>query len=655
MAGLQSGATIICYWRIVDEAAPYRTVVPLRNRGGGARQAMLTAMLRRSVARNPAKTALVQADRRVDYRELENSAARLAGAMKECGVTRGDTVAVWLPNGPEFVIALFAVARVGAIMLPIYPASTAEELRRLLRDRPARLFLTDLTRAPVSREIAPDVPVLIPQEAIDSGMPWTCQGEYDGPALFLYTSGSTGLFKRLCCTQRNLFFEARNFVGATGMSAEDAILCSIPLHHSYGLGNCLLDAAYLGATLVFEPSVDAPFAARHETMLELLPKEQVRVYPGVPFQYEVLASSDADVATSFRGVRWCLSSGDVLPQRTFDRFLRRSGHPIRSLYGSTEAGSIAMDCGAAKDVHFGSLGTPLENVTIELRGEAGEIWVKSPTIPPSGYENRPELNASVFRDGFYNTGDFGRLDPRGHLVLSGRKQSFVDVGGYKVDLSEVEEVLNSHPMVREAAAVRIEVSHLGGAIKAVAAARDGCRERDILEHCRRHLAAFKVPRLVEFREMLPRSPIGKLLRSELTDVADWLADVPSARELPSSPRLDQIDWMAQRVREQVAAIARRAIADVPLNAPFQSLGFDSLYAVELQERLSRMSGVALSITTLWNYTSILAYAAFLIDAIEGRKGQPTGTVPDEIDSMSDEQVAAFLAKELATASRPEEE
>ena len=153
--------------------------------------------------------------------------------------------------------------------------------------------------------------------------------------------------------------------------------------------------------------------------------------------------------------------------------------------------------------------------------------------------------------------------------------------------------------------------------------------------------------------MLPRSPIGKVLRSELVDVADWLAGVPSALELPNLPRSDQIDWLTQRVREQVATILRCSVSDVPLNASFQSVGFDSLHAIELQQRLSRMSGVALSITTLWNYSSIHAYTAFLIDAIEGRKVRTPGIMPDEIDSMSDEEIAALLAKELAAPSRRE--
>ena len=607
---------------------------------------MLTGMLRRSVARNPAKAALVQGDRRIAYGDFEILTARLAGAVSDCGVRQGDAVAVWLPNGPEFAIVFFALARVRAIMMPVDPASGPEESRRILGDKPAKLLLTDLAHAPICREVMPELRVLVVQDGIVADAPWPCAGEFEGPALYLYTSGSSGFFKRLCCTQKNLFFEARNFIEATGMSAEDTILCSIPLHHSYGLGNCLLDAACLGATLVFESDLNLPFVARHEAMFELLRSEQVRVYPGVPFQYDVLASSDADVAAAFRDVRWCLSSGDVLSQWTFDRFLRRSGHPIRSLYGSTEAGSIAMDCGAARDVCFGSVGTPVANVTIELRGEAGEVWVRSPTIPPGGYENRPELNAAVFRDGFYNTGDVGRIDERGHLVLTGRKQTFVDIGGYKVDLTEVEEVLNSHPMAREAAAVRVEVPNLGGVIKGVVAARDGCREQDVLEHCRKHLAAFKVPRLVEFREMLPRSPIGKLLRGELTDVTEWLADVPPAHELPKLPRPRQVDWLAQRIQEQVATILRCAIGDVPRDTPFQSLGFDSLRAVELRERLSKMSGVALSITTLWNYTSIEAYAAFLVDAIEGREPLSAAQVRDDTESMTDDEVAAILAREI---------
>ncbi|HLJ19182.1 MAG TPA: phosphopantetheine-binding protein, partial [Stellaceae bacterium] len=284
---------------------------------------------------------------------------------------------------------------------------------------------------------------------------------------------------------------------------------------------------------------------------------------------------------------------------------------------------------------------------IEVRGESGQIWVKSPVMPPDGYDDRAAGNAETFRDGFYNTGDIGKFDARGRLVLTGRKQSFFDVGGHKVDLGEVEDVLLGIPGVREAAVVGVDMPGLGGVIKAVIAAHETCREADILDHCRRHVAAFKVPRVVEFREMLPRSPLGKILRKELSDPTPWLIDVPSAREIPRAPRRQQIDWLAERIREQVAVILGCEPTRVPRGVPFQDLGFDSLRTVELQERLSRMSGVALSVITLWNYPSIDAYAAHLLDAMAGEAPLPSQPVAaDPLDSYSENEIAAMLAREL---------
>ena len=617
---------------------------------------MLTGLLRKAALAHPSKTAIVYGDERISYGELQRRARQCAAGLREFGVGEGDCVAVALPNCPEFVITFFACAGLGAILLPLNPLYRPGELQRFVADAEAKLILGGTSNIEMCRVVAAAQPrqvhVAVVGEApgaiafsdlCANAGPADDRAPCAGRALYLYTSGSTDTYKRVCCTQENLYFEARNFVDATGIGPDDAILCTIPLHHSYGLGNCLLDAVYTGAALVLEPDAEAPFAARDAGVLELLEKEQVRVFPGVPFQFEVLAASTQDVRAAFRQVQWCISSGDVLPKRTFDRFLARTGHPIRSLYGSTEAGSIAMDVGPASEVRFGSLGSPLENVTIQVRGEAGEIWVKSPTIPPGGYDDRPEINRQVFQGGFYNTGDLGRLDEQGRLVMTGRKQSFFDVGGHKVDLGEVEEVLLGHPKVREAAAIGIEVENFGGVIKAVVVAHEACRETDILEFCRTRLAPFKVPRLLEFREVLPRSPLGKLLRGELLDQTSWLSDVPSARELPSGARAHQIDWLAQRIGAQVAAVLACEPDEIARDVPFQSLGLDSLRVVELQERLSRMSGVALTITTLWNHPSIDAYAAFLRDAMEG----PQPPAPfDELDDLADDEVAAMLAREL---------
>src|SRR5262249_33303606 len=154
--------------------------------------------------------------------------------------------------------------------------------------------------------------------------------------------------------------------------------------------------------------------------------EAIRFYPGVPYQFQLLAALPDQPRPDLAGLRLCVSSGDVLPRRSYERFLERLGVPIRSLYGSTEAGSISLNTDPAESMQFGSLGPPLKNVTIRIRdesgrdlpdGQSGQIWVKSPVIPPTGYDNQPELTAQVFRDGYCNTGDLGKKDARGHLVM----------------------------------------------------------------------------------------------------------------------------------------------------------------------------------------------------------------------------------------------
>jgi long-chain acyl-CoA synthetase len=361
-------------------------------------------------------------------------------------------------------------------------------------------------------------------------------------------------------------------------------------------------------------------------VLELIREEAIRFYPGVPYQFQILAALPDRSESELASLKLCVSSGDVLPRQTYERFLKRFGLPIRSLYGSTEAGSISLNTDLAEAMRFGSLGLPLKNVEIRIRdgtgrdlslNESGQIWVKSPVIPPAGYENRPELTARVFRDGYYNTGDIGKKDARGHLVMIGRKQTFVDVGGHKVDVGEVEEVLRNHPRVWEAAALGVEVPNLGTLIKAVVVAEKACGEADILAHCRAHLAAFKVPRLVEFRGALPRSPIGKVLKSELGDIGAYLgtanptdfenAWLAVAREGPTR----QMELLAAQIQVQAALSLQCEPESLARSASFQSMGFDSLRASELHLRLVKLTGLPLSIALLWNYPSINELAAAL--------------------------------------------
>jgi long-chain acyl-CoA synthetase len=590
---------------------------------------MLTDMLRNSVEADPDKTAIVQGSRRIRYGELDALVGRCAAGLRRRGMTAGDCVAVLFPNCPEFVITLFACARLRALMLPLDPLSTRIEVQRLLADVRAKLVVTDPRHADlvsVSEAVVSEFEALLDQSA--DPLP---ADRFDGTVLYLYTSGSTEERKRLCGTQRNLFYEACNFVETMGLTAADNILCTIPLHHSYGLGNCLLDAVYAGSTLVLLKDMDAPFAARCGLVQELIRSEGIRFYPGVPYQFQILATLPENPRPEFAGLKLCVSSGDVLPRRTFERFRERFGIPIRSLYGSTEAGSICIDTDSAETLQFGSLGRPLKNVEIRIRDDAGRelpvlqsgrIWVRSPVIPPTGYENRQELTTQVFRDGFYDTGDMGMIDERGHLVLIGRKQTFVDVGGYKVDIGEVEEVLQSCPGVREAAVLGVEAPRIGTLLKAALVTDGTCRPSEIWEFCRHKLAFYKVPRLIEVHPALPRSALGKVLRSELGGVESYLEEIRNGEAAEIVGRLSTVfsgkrrSMLACLVQAQVAAVLGKPITAVPRDVGFIELGMDSFGAIDLRARLEYLFDRELPQTFTFDHPTVNAIMESLMELVD---------------------------------------
>jgi long-chain acyl-CoA synthetase len=590
---------------------------------------MLTEMLLKAAQADPPKAAIVQGDRRVPYGELAALVGRCTAGLRRLAVGPGDCVAVVLPNCPEFVVVLFACARLRAVMLPLNPQHPREELLRFVADAKARVVITDSAKAGTiagTDSIVTEFDPLLTQP--EDPLP---ADRFAGRALYLYTSGSTDSRKRLCCTQENLFYEACNFVETMGLTADDNILCTIPLYHSYGLGNCLLDAAYTGSTLVLLEADGAPFAARCQRVRELIRNEAVRFYPGVPYQFQVLATLPESARPDLAGLSLCVSSGDVLPRRTYERFLERFGLPIRSLYGSTEAGSIAINTDPDGQLEAGSLGPPLRNVAIEIRdaggqalpaGEEGEIWVKSPTIPPNGYDNLSDLTHDAYRAGFYKTGDIGRWNHRGHLILAGRKQSFIDIAGNKVDTPEVEEVLESCPGVREAAVLGVEVPRMGTLMKAAVVTEGPCRPAEIREFCRQRLAFYKVPRLIEAHPSLPRSDLGKVLKSELGGVEAYLEEIRNAEatrivgQLSTASPGRRRSLVATLVQAQVAAVLGRPVETVPRNAGFIELGMDSFGVIELLGRLEYLFDKELPQTFTFDHPTVDAVTESLMGLLE---------------------------------------
>jgi long-chain acyl-CoA synthetase len=451
---------------------------------------MVTTFLNANAASRPTATALVHGGERVSHRDLLERVERCAQGLAARGVGPGDAVALLLPNGPAFVTAFFAVTGLGAVVVPLNPQFKADEREFCFRACDVREVISDeetvaeLIEAHPARRLEPRAP--------------------DETFVYQYSSGSTGRPKRLARTHGQLWAEAAEY---TFLGPDDVLFCAIPLFHTYGMGCCLIAAVRHGARLVFLDDPH-PFLLRRGRALELLERERVTVFPGVPFNFRHLA--DAPAAADLSALRLCFSAGTALAQETADAFAARFGVPVRQLYGCTEAGTLTADLDP--EPVAGSVGTPVGQVQVRI--EDGEIAVSSPAMT-RGYSDMKELNRRVFRDGWFRTGDLGHLDAAGRLFVTGRKKLLIEVAGHKVDPVEVEDVVLAHPAVREA--VVVGVANGGGeeTVKAVVVPGDGCGEREVIEFCRERLANFKVPQVVEFRDEIPRSPLGKILRKYL--------------------------------------------------------------------------------------------------------------------------------------------
>jgi long-chain acyl-CoA synthetase len=454
---------------------------------------MLTRYLYANAGYRPDAAALVYGERRITHAELLERVERAAEGLRQRGVRSGDAVALVLANGPALVTGFLAITALGAVVVPLNPQFTLDELEYCLNACGVGEVFAD--EAEIERLVEDH-----PRRPIDPRLP-------EETFVYQFSSGSTGRPKRLARTHGQLWAEAESY---TWITAEDRLFCAVPLFHTYGMGCCLVAAVRNGATLVFLDSTH-PFLLARGRALELLERERVTVFPGVPFHFRHLA--DAPGSAGLSALRLCFSAGTALPRPVFDAFLERFGIAVRQLYGCTEAGTLTVNLDADPVATFASVGTPAGSVKVRI--EDGEIVVSSPAMT-RGYADDDELNDHAFRDGWFHTADLGRLDEEGRLYVTGRRKLLIEVAGHKVDPIEVEDVLAVHPNVREAVVVGVPEGRGGEeSVKAVIVRANDCHERDVIEFCQQRLANFKVPRIVEFRDEIPRSPLGKILRKYL--------------------------------------------------------------------------------------------------------------------------------------------
>jgi long-chain acyl-CoA synthetase len=487
-------------------------------------------------AEDSGHAALVHGGERISHAELAERVARLAHGLTARGVRPGDPVALVMRDTPAFVISFLAVAGLGAVAVPMNPHFKDAELSFCLQDCGVRAVIADADKAPRSQDVASgragaveiiavgdaDPGTVTMQSLIADHAPLALAGaRLDDDAVFQYSAGCTGGPKRVPRTQGQLRFEADSLAATLGLTPADVLLSTIPLFHSYGMGCCMLAALRSGATLVLLEDAH-PFVLQRDHALEVLEHERVTVFPAVPFILRLLA--EAPGSGDLSALRLCFSAAAALPRPTFDAFDQRFGVPIRQLYGFTEGGAVSANLDVDPWRTWRSVGRALEGMEVAVLdaagdavepGHIGEIAVRSPAMT-RGYTGLQERNRSVFRGDYFLTNDRGRLDDDGRLYITGRKQLLIDVKGDKVDPIEVEDVLAVHPRVREVVVVGVETGVQGeDMIKAVVVPDGACQSRELIRFARERLSNYKTPQMVEFRDEIPKSASGEVLRKYL--------------------------------------------------------------------------------------------------------------------------------------------
>jgi long-chain acyl-CoA synthetase len=479
---------------------------------------------------NLSQTAVLWNSEPITYAALAGGVARLATRLNGAGAEPGIRVAVALPNGPAFVRAFFATAYSGGVVVPINPALTELEVTALAADAGVELVITNselrercgaaiLAAGNENREAVLEIGDDDPLETLEAGsIPWPEQAAESGdPVLYLYSSGSTGKPKKIVRTHFNLLYETERLTRALGFSPGDRVIGVAPFSHVNGLTRSMVASMLSGATLVPLPKYERRAVAL------TIEKQGINLFIGVPFMFQVLAESRWPRPVDFSSLRYCFSSSAPLPREASVAFHDRYGLYVRQLYGSSETGTIAFDLSDDPGDTLESVGLPIKGAEVEIftesgalaePGEEGDIGIRSPAAT-SEYPGLPEATARAFKGGYFFPGDVGRKDAKGNVYLIGRKSLFINCGGYKVNPYEVEQLLEQHPNVGRAAVVGADTPYGDQRVRAVVVPDGECSREELIDFCRAGLADYKVPSVIEFRDALPTSAAGKVLRHEL--------------------------------------------------------------------------------------------------------------------------------------------
>lgn len=491
----------------------------------------LGKLLEQNARRIAGKTAVVFHERTLTYAELNDSVNRLANSMIALGMRKGDRVALMLPQVPELIIGFLASAKAGGIVVPVNFELPAQGIRAILeKTRPRCIIAADMFSELVKEAMPHDLRTII----ISTGEPahgwvsWNDMMKTDnvhtpvpepepGDVVYLnYTSGSTGNSKGAITTHAHIYWNTVSSVEALGLTQEDVHLCKFaPFAHPHEL---FARALYLGGTIVLLENIFPKSLAR------AIMDNRITCVMGLAPMYENLLEVIEHKAYDLSSLRIPESGGMFTRPDLIERFREKLGIPIIPVWGSTETTGIALANRPGKDIVSGSAGQPCPTYEIKVvdddgqelsAGQVGEMIFRGPAVIGSYYEDQANT-AGCFHDGWYYSGDLVRRDQAGNFFFVDRKAGMMKVAGLKVFPLEIEQVLLDHPKVKEVAVIAAKDRLRGEVPKAVIVPRNGTlSEKEVLDFCRERLPNYKVPRIIELRESLPKFGSGKINKKAL--------------------------------------------------------------------------------------------------------------------------------------------
>lgn len=488
----------------------------------------------------PSTTAIIDTQRTVTYEQLGDEVLRLANGLRSLGIQKGERVALMLHNSISYVETYYACLVIGAVIVQNNPQYTKRELYYQLNNTKAETLIVEQSLIEQFEDVFEKTTVkqvllngdhedyLTIQRLIEKNEPLTdipLLNSQDDVAVIQFTGGTTGVSKGVMLTHYNIYAnveQTHELIGVYTEENKEVLLNVLPLFHVYGMTVAMNYMIFLKSTLILQSKFNV------EETLQLIHSNKVTMFPGTPTIYVAINHSEHVHAYDLKSIHTCMSGSAPLPVEVKNQFEGLTGAKVVDAYGLSEAAPVVTSNPVNGVRKPGSIGIPLPNTVCKIVkfddstvcevGEPGELLVQGPQVM-KGYWEMPAETANALKNGWLYTGDVAYMDEDGYIFLVSRKKDVIISSGFNVYPREVEEVIFNHPFVKEVVAIGIPHEYRGETVKVFIVLKDGltATEQEIIWFCEGKLSKYKLPTSVEFREDLPKTTVGKILRRKLVE------------------------------------------------------------------------------------------------------------------------------------------